>query len=126
MDLQVGGGGGGGHRKSKKKTRQKNTSGDSKVESNDSPEISDRVIETPDIHGLPLGMVLQPNRRVLSPCTVRKFFFKPIPKNKNKSKGGKKIKFSEVKELDQWIVAFFSVCPYNTLHLLVGNKAQTN
>ena len=36
------------------RTRQKNKRGDSKVESNDSPEIPDRG-ETSDIPGLPLG-----------------------------------------------------------------------
>ena len=36
------------------RTRQKNKRGDSKVESNDSPEISDRG-ETSDIPGLPSG-----------------------------------------------------------------------
>ena len=36
------------------KTRQKNKRGDSKVESNDSPEIPDRW-ETADIPGLPSG-----------------------------------------------------------------------
>ena len=49
------------HTKKKKKkktesnwTRQKNKTGDSKVESNDSPEIPDRG-ETSDIPGLPSG-----------------------------------------------------------------------
>ena len=37
--------------------RQKNMRGDSKVESNDSPEIPDRG-ETADIPGLPLGVCL--------------------------------------------------------------------
>ena len=37
-----------------KRTRQKNKRGDSKVESNDSPEIPDRG-ETSDIPGLPSG-----------------------------------------------------------------------
>ena len=36
------------------RTRQKNKRGDSKVESNDSPEIPDRG-ETSDIPGLPSG-----------------------------------------------------------------------
>ena len=36
-------------------TRQKNKRGDSKVESNDSPEIPDRE-ETSDIPGLPWGV----------------------------------------------------------------------
>ena len=36
------------------RTRQKNKRGDSKVESNDSPEIPDRG-ETSDTHGLPSG-----------------------------------------------------------------------
>ena len=36
------------------RTRQKNKRGDSKVESNDSPEIPDKG-ETSDIHGLPSG-----------------------------------------------------------------------
>ena len=36
------------------RTRQKNKTGDSKVESNDSPEIPDRR-ETKDIPGLPSG-----------------------------------------------------------------------
>ena len=36
------------------RTRQKNKRGDSKVESNDSPEIPDRV-ETSDIPSLPSG-----------------------------------------------------------------------
>ena len=36
------------------RTRQKNKRGDSKMESNDSPEIPDRG-ETSDIPGLPLG-----------------------------------------------------------------------
>ena len=36
------------------RTRQKNKRGDSKVESNDSPEIPDRG-KTSDIPGLPLG-----------------------------------------------------------------------
>ena len=36
------------------RTRQKNKRGDSKVESNDSPEIPDRG-ETSDIQGLPSG-----------------------------------------------------------------------
>ena len=40
------------------RTRQKNKRGDSKVESNDSPEIPDRG-ETSDILGLPSGRVLQ-------------------------------------------------------------------
>ena len=39
------------------RTRQKNKRGDSKVESNDSPEIPDRGV-TSDIPGLPLGVVL--------------------------------------------------------------------
>ena len=38
------------------RTRQKNKRGDSKVESNDSPEIPDRG-ETSDIPGLPSGVV---------------------------------------------------------------------
>ena len=37
------------------RTRQKNKKGDSKVESNDSPEIPDRG-ETLDISGLPSGV----------------------------------------------------------------------
>ena len=37
------------------RTRQKNKRGDSKVESNDSPEIPDRQ-ETPDISGLLSGV----------------------------------------------------------------------
>ena len=37
------------------RTRQKNKRGDSKVESNDSPEISDRG-KTSDIPGLPSGV----------------------------------------------------------------------
>ena len=44
------------------RTRQKNKRGDSKVESNDSPEIPDRG-ETSDIPGLPSGAV-----RTESPC----------------------------------------------------------
>ena len=39
------------------RTRQKNKTGDSKVESNDSPEIPDRG-ETSDIPGLPSGAVM--------------------------------------------------------------------
>ena len=39
------------------RTRQKNKRGDSKVESNDSPEIPDRG-ETSDIPGLPSGMMM--------------------------------------------------------------------
>ena len=38
----------------KNRTRQKDKTGDSKVESNDSPEIPDRG-EISDIPGLPLG-----------------------------------------------------------------------
>ena len=38
----------------KNRTRQKDKTGDSKVESNDSPEIPDRG-ETSDIPGLPSG-----------------------------------------------------------------------
>ena len=37
---------------------QKNKRGDSKVESNDSPEIPDRG-ETSDIPGLPSGVILE-------------------------------------------------------------------
>ena len=39
------------------KTRQKNKRGDSKVESDDSPEIPDRG-ETSDIPGLPSGVIM--------------------------------------------------------------------
>ena len=39
------------------RTRQKNKKGDSKVESNDSPEIPDKG-ETSDIPGLPSGSTL--------------------------------------------------------------------
>ena len=42
------------------RTRQKNKRGDSKVESNDSPEIPDRG-ETSDIPGLPSGAQFIPN-----------------------------------------------------------------
>ena len=42
--------------KKSKRTRQKNNRGDSKVESNDSLEIPDRV-ETSDIPSLPLGAI---------------------------------------------------------------------
>ena len=38
------------------RTRQKNKTGDSKVESNDSPEIQDRG-DTSDIPGLPSGAI---------------------------------------------------------------------
>ena len=44
--------------KKSKRTRQKNNRGDSKVESNDSPEIPDRG-ETSDIPGLPSEAYLQ-------------------------------------------------------------------
>ena len=42
-------------------TRQKNERGDSKVESNDSPEIPDRG-ETSDIPGLPSGVFKRSSR----------------------------------------------------------------
>ena len=42
---------------------QKNKRGDSKVESNDSPEIPDRG-ETSDIPGLPSGVRLHPDFRI--------------------------------------------------------------
>ena len=45
-----------------KRTRQKNKRGDSKVESNDSPEIPDRG-ETSDIPGLPSGAIMTKRRR---------------------------------------------------------------
>ena len=43
------------------RTRQKNKRGDSKVESNDSPEIPDRG-ETSDIRGLPSGLRTMRNK----------------------------------------------------------------
>ena len=53
------------------RTRQKNKRGDSKVESNDSPEIPDRG-ETSDIPGLPLG-VLKKNIEEFSQKKKKKF-----------------------------------------------------
>ena len=44
------------------RTRQKNKRGDSKVESNDSPEIPDRG-ETSDSPGLPSGVLTMVKRR---------------------------------------------------------------
>ena len=43
-------------RKKSNRTRQRNKTGDSKVESNDSPEIPDSG-ETSHIPGLPLGVI---------------------------------------------------------------------
>ena len=50
-------------------TRQKNKRGDSKVESNDSPEIPDRG-ETSDIPGLPSGAL--PQRRIEPASAARR------------------------------------------------------
>ena len=50
--------------KNSNRTRQKNKKGDSKVESNDSPELPDRR-ETSDIPGLPSGAPYGPEAKTL-------------------------------------------------------------
>ena len=56
------------------RTRQKNKTGDSKVESNDSPEIPDRG-ETSDIPGLPSGVLRSTHSKYLLNATLFQFKF---------------------------------------------------
>ena len=59
------------------RTQQKNSRGDSKVESNDSPEIPDRG-ETSDIPGLPSGGIMQNElNKIINKTVNRMVEFQP-------------------------------------------------
>ena len=84
-----------------RKTRQKNKRGDSKVGSNDSPEIPDRG-ETSDIPGLPSGAKIQqavgPHRDLFTTIKKCKLKWHDLARHGEREKKTKQIKKKKIKK----------------------------